>query len=82
MRMTFVFPFARAQVPTKERAETPAGSPRGLHLSRRDSQRCQTKSHILFFRIEQLPHGLGEVECSSLEEEIWRELGALPPSRR
>jgi|GEM_PF-5565450 len=29
-----------------------------------------------------LPRGIGEVEEGSLEEAIWRDLGALPPSRQ
>ncbi len=32
--------------------------------------------------IDMLPDGIGEVEDGSIEEQIWRELGALPPSRR
>lgn len=37
---------------------------------------------IGLFGQDELIHGVGQVELNSLEEAIWRELGALPLSRR
>lgn len=72
MHLTVLLETAQAQEPTKKRAETRAGTRWWL----------RSTSRIALFRSGELLHGLGEIERDSLEEGIWRELGALPPSRR
>lgn len=70
MHLTVLLETAQAQEPTQKRAET------------RTRRWLRSTSRIALFRSEELLHGLGEVERGTLEEVIWRELGALPPSRR
>lgn len=45
----------------------------------RQSTRWKARLQALF---ETLPDNIGEVPEGSLEEQIWRQLGALPLSRR
>lgn len=72
MHLTFRLESAQARQSSKQLAGPRAGIRRWL----------RSTSPIALFRSEELLQGVGEVERHSLEEVIWRELGALPQSRR
>jgi hypothetical protein len=57
--------------------------PRGLALLPRDDkeEKAGQQNRTMGKSDRIVPGGIGDVEEGSLEEEIWRELGALPRSR-